>query len=113
MRDHPQPLRVDAELGERVPAALAVHDDPVEAREEPAPEVGAVRGAAGEEVVRREDRGQVRAEEERVELGRGQPLDVEDVRVEAAERGEAERMLRDLERQAQRASGRRRATRAG
>ena len=82
-------------------AALAVHDDPVEAREEPAPEIGAVRGAAGEKVVRREDRGQVRAEEVRVELGRGQPLDVQHVRAEAAERGEPERMLRDLERQAQ------------
>ena len=101
MGDDPEPLRVDAELGERLPAALAVDDDPVEAREEPAPELGAVRRAAGEEVVRGEDRGQVRAEEERVELRRGQPLDVEDVGVEAAERGEPERMLGDLERQAQ------------
>ena len=46
--------------------------------------------------------GQMRAEEERVELGRRQPLHVEHVRLDAAERGEPERMLRDLQRQAQR-----------
>jgi len=54
--------------------------------------------------VRGEDRRQVRAKEERVELGCGQPLDVEDVRVEAAQGSEPERVLRGLERQAQRRS---------
>ena len=37
----------------------------------------------------------------RVELRRGQPLHVEDVRVEPVERAQAERMLRRLERQPQ------------
>ena len=99
--DDPELLAIDAELGEGVGAALAVDDDPVEAGEEPPPQVGAVRGTAREKVVRREDRGQMRAEEEGVELGRGEPLHVEDVGVEAAERGEPERMLRGLERQPQ------------
>ncbi len=101
MGDHPEVLLGDADLGERVPAALAVDDDPVEAGEQPAPERRFVRGAARQEVVRRKNRGQMRAEEERVELGRGEPLHVEDVRLETAERGEAERMLHDLDRQAQ------------
>ncbi len=102
MRDDAQLLRLDPDLGERVPAALAVHDDPVEAREEATPEVGAVRGAARQQVVRREDRRQVRTEEERVELRRRQPLHVEHVGLDAAQRGQPERMLRDLDRKAQR-----------
>jgi hypothetical protein len=102
MRDHPQPFSLDAEPGEGFPAVLAVHDDPVEAREEPAPQVGAVRRAAGEQVVRREDGRQVGAKEERVELRHGEPLHVEDVRLEAAERGQPQRMLRHLDRQAER-----------
>jgi endonuclease/exonuclease/phosphatase family metal-dependent hydrolase len=102
--DDAEPLFLDAEPGERLPAVLAVDDDPVEAREEPAPEVGAMRGTAGKQIVSREDGGQVRSEEEGIELGRRQPLDVEDVRAETAERGEAERVLSDLERQAQRRS---------
>jgi len=105
MGDDSQPFAVYAELGERVPAALAVHDDPVEAREEPAPQAGAVRGAPREQVVCGENGRQVWAEEERVELGDGEPLNVEDVRVqaalEAAQRGKPERMLDNLERQAQ------------
>ena len=101
MGDHPQPLPVDAELGERVGAALAVDDDPVEAVEDAAPEIRAVSGAAREKVVRREDRRQMRPEEIRVELRRGHPLDMEHVRADAAEGGEAERMLRHLDRQPQ------------
>jgi len=46
--DDPESFRLDVEAGERLPAVLAVNDDPVEARVEPAPEVGAVRGAAGQ-----------------------------------------------------------------
>ena len=101
MRDDPKSFRLDAELGERLPATLAVHDDPVEPREEPAPQVGAVRGAAGQEVVRRENRRQMRTEEKRVELGCGQPLEVQYIRLQAAERREPERMLDNLDRQAQ------------
>jgi endonuclease/exonuclease/phosphatase family metal-dependent hydrolase len=100
--DDAKPLSVHAQLGKRLAAALAVHDDPVEAREEPAPQLGAVRRAARKQVVGREDGGQVRPKEVRVELWRGQPLEVEDVRAEQAKRGEPERMLRDLERQTQR-----------
>ncbi len=106
MGDDPQLLRLDAELGQRVAAALAVHDDPVEAREEAAPEVGAVRGAAGEEIVRREHGRQVRPEQERVELRRGEPLHVEDVGLDAAQRCQPERVLRDLDGKAQAPSGR-------
>jgi Endonuclease/Exonuclease/phosphatase family len=102
--DDLEPLPLDAEPGERLPAVLAVHDDTVEARKEPAPEVDAMRGSAGKQVVGRENGGQVRSEEEGIELRRRQPLDVEDVRAETAERGEPERVLGDLERQAQRRS---------
>ncbi len=76
-------------------------DDPVEAVEDAAPEIRAVGGAAGEKVVRREHRRQMRAEEIRVELRRGHPLDMEHVGADAAEGGEAERMLRHLDRQPQ------------
>ena len=71
MGDDLQPLGLDTQLRERLAAALAVHDDPVEAREEAAPEVGAVRGAAGEQIVRGEYGRQVRTEEHRVQLWRG------------------------------------------
>jgi endonuclease/exonuclease/phosphatase family metal-dependent hydrolase len=104
MGNDPEPLAVDADRGERVGAALAVDDDPVEPREEAAPEAGAVCSAAGEKIVRREDRRQVRPKEERVELGRRHPLDMQHVGTEPAQRRETERMLRDLEGQAQRRS---------
>jgi L-cysteine/cystine lyase len=99
--DDAQPLAGDAEPGERFPAVLAVHHDAVEAAEEPPPELRPVRGAAREQVMRGEDRRQVRPEEQSVELGRRKPLDVQDVRLDAAERAEPERMLRDLEREPQ------------
>ncbi len=100
--DHPQPLPVDAELGECLGTALAVDDDPIEAVEDAAPEIRAVSGTAREKVVRREDRRQMRPEEIRVQLRRGHPLDMEHVGTDASERGEAERMLRHLDRQPQR-----------
>ena len=89
------------EAGEHVAATLAVHDDPLEPREELAPELGAVCRAAGEKVVSGEDRRQMGAEEKRVELGRGEPLHVEHVRVHAPQSREPERVLGGLERQAQ------------
>jgi len=95
--DDPEPFGIDAELGERLPAVLAVHDDPVEARKEPAPQVGAVRGAAGQQVVGGEDRRQMGSEEERVEFWSRQPLEVQNIRLQPAERGESERMLRNLD----------------
>jgi endonuclease/exonuclease/phosphatase family metal-dependent hydrolase len=94
-------LGIDSQLGERVAAVLAVDDDPVEALEEPEPQVGLVGGAAGEKVVRREDGGQVRVKEERVELRDRQPLHMEDVSLQAAKGGEPDRVLGHLERQAQ------------
>ena len=39
MGDHPQSAGVDAEVGQRLAAALAVHDDAVEAAEQAAPEL--------------------------------------------------------------------------
>src|SRR4029077_9278653 len=90
-----------SQLGERVAALLAMDDDPVEALEEPEPQVGLVGGAAGEKVVRREDGGQVRVKEERVELRDRQPLHVEEVGLQAATGGDTDRALGHPERQAQ------------
>src|SRR5205823_2063706 len=58
----------DAERGEQLTPALAVHDDAVETSEETSPEVLLVRRAARQEVMRREDRRNVGAEEPSVEL---------------------------------------------
>jgi len=57
VRNHP---RVDPELQERLPAALAVHDDAVEAGEQLSPERLLPRGPARHEVVGRENRRQAR-----------------------------------------------------
>jgi len=101
-----EPFPLDTEAGKRVPTVLGVHDDPVEACEEPPPEPRPPRRPAGEKVVRREDRRQAGVKEDRVELRCGQPLHVEDVRLGAAlevvERGEPEGMLRHLDRHSQR-----------
>jgi len=100
--DDAELVPVDSQVGERVAAVLAVHDDPVEAPEDAAPQLRAMRGAAGEKIVGREDRREMRTEEVRVQLRGWEPLHVEDVRVNAAQRSEPERVLRDLDRQAQR-----------
>jgi len=92
--------RVDAERREGLAAALAVHDDRVEAAQERAPERLLAGRPARQEIVRGEDRRRVWAEEHAVELG-DEPLHVQDVRASRPQRGEAERMLRDLERQPQ------------
>lgn len=101
MRDDAELLLGDADLGERRAAVLAVDDDPVEAGEELQPERGLVRCAPRQEVVRGEHRREMRVEEAHVELGRGEPLHVQDIRVEPVKPGEPERMLRRLERNPQ------------
>ena len=75
--------RVDAELGQRLAAALGVHDHPVEALEQPPPEVALARRAARQQVVRGEDRGRP---EPQVHIGLRQrePLHVHDVGVRRA-----------------------------
>ena len=78
-------VRDDAEaggvgqLGQLVSPALAVDDDPVEAAEEPSPEVALRGSTAWQEVVRGEDERRALAEQPVVELRRGKPLDVGDV----------------------------------
>jgi hypothetical protein len=95
-------MRDDAEsplarqLGQLVPAALAVDDDPLEPAEEPAPEVAFLRGAPREQVVRREDEGLTETEDPIVDLRRGEPLEVSDVSVPAAQPGEPDRVLEQL-----------------
>ena len=87
-------------LCECLASALAVHDDAVEAGEEAAPQVLLACGAPRQEVVRGEDGRRVRPEEAQVELG-DEPLQVQHVGTLRAQRREPERMLGDLERQAQ------------
>ncbi len=91
---------VDVELGERLPAALAVHDDTIEAREEVAPQVLLLRRASRQKVVCSEDRRHARPQEPRVEL-RHEPLHVHDVRTAAIQGSDAEGMLDDLQGQPQ------------
>src|SRR5439155_25867744 len=55
VRDHAQPL-LRHDLRKRLAAALTVHDDPVEAGEQPVPELPLRGGAPRQQVVRREDR---------------------------------------------------------
>ena len=100
VRDHAQPRRVD-ELGELVSAALAVHDDALEAAEEPPPELALRRRAPRKHVVRREDERPARAEQPVVELGRGQPLEMDDVGVAARQPRKPDRMLEQLHRDPQ------------
>ena len=77
MRDD---VRVDAELGEREPAALAVDDHPVETPKKLPPQIALVSGASREQVVRREHGGRPRTEHDAVELWRCKPLHVQHVR---------------------------------
>ena len=88
-----KPGGIDAERGERLTAVLAVHDDTVEARKQPAPQLGLARRPPRQQVVRREHRRDARPEEVHVELRRRQPLEVEHVRRPAQQRSQPERVL--------------------
>ena len=79
MGDDAELVLGDPEPDERLAAALAVHDDAVEAAEEAAPQGFLLRRAPRQQVVCGEDERSIVAEEPRVELGRGEPLQVHDV----------------------------------
>jgi hypothetical protein len=98
MRDH---SGVDPEPAERVASALAVDDDAVEACEEPAPELLLRRRSAREQIVRGQDERAPARQQALVELGRGEPLEVQDVGAPPRESRHPERVLGRLEREPQ------------
>jgi len=97
VRDH---ARVDPERGQRLAPALAVHDDAVEARVGAAPELRVGR-AARQQVVRGKDERRTLAKQPVVQLRRCEPLDVGDVGAASAQAGKPERMLDELDRNAE------------
>ena len=78
---------------------MRVHDDAVEARQQPAPQVALLGRAARQQVVRREDRRRAEAHE-RVGLRQRQPLDVQHVGAPRRERADDAGVLQRLQRQA-------------
>ena len=101
MRDDAELALGDPERGQRVAAALAVHDDALETVEEAAPERFLLRRAPWQQVVRGEDERSVVPQQPGVELRRRDPLEVEDVRADSGEPHQAERVLEHLQRQPQ------------
>jgi len=90
---------VHAETCECLASALAVYDDAVEALEQPSPKILLPRRAPRQEVVRGEDRRDMRAEQAHVEL-RYEPLEMQHIRALSPQRRKPKRMLGHLERQA-------------
>jgi hypothetical protein len=84
VRDDAELRRVDAERRQRVAPALGVDDDAVEAAEQRAPERRAA-PCAGQQVVGGEDERRRSERRSTVELGHGEPLEVDDVRRPASE----------------------------
>ncbi len=82
-------------------AALAVHDDSVEAAEQAPPEPLAAGRAPRQQVVGGEHGRAARPEEPVVDLRSGQPLDVQHVARDRGEPRHPERMLEHLQRQPQ------------
>jgi hypothetical protein len=101
MRDHAKLGFGDPELGQRVAAAPAVHDDALEAVEEAPPERDLRRRSPWQQVVCGEDERSSVPQQSCVELGRRDPLHVQDVGRDSREPREAERMLEHLQRQPQ------------
>ena len=100
MRDDSEPGGI-GQLGQLVAPSLAVDDDPLEAAEQPPPEVVLCGGAAREQVVRGEDERRTLAKQPVVELRRCEPLDMGDVGAAPAQAGKPERMLDELDRNAE------------
>ena len=94
MRNH---ARVDAEFDQHLAPVLAVHDDAIEAGEQPAPQVALRRRTPRQEIVCGEDRWHARAKEPCVQLGRCEPLHVQDVRAAQQEGGRSGQVLGRLE----------------
>lgn len=88
--------RLDAELPQALPAALGVHDDPVEPTEEAPPQVALPRRPPREQIVCGEH-GRAAEAKPNVQLGECEPLHVEDVGAHAAERGRDPEVLGGLE----------------
>ena len=76
-------------------------DHPREPAEEPPPEVAFVRGSPRQDVVGREDERCVDPKEPVVELGRGQPLKMDDVGLASPQAHEPDGMLDELHRDTQ------------
>ena len=74
--------------------ALAVNDHAVEAGEQVSPQVLLPGGSPRQEIVRREDRRHARTQQDPVELGRRQPLQMQDVRPTKQQRGRAGQVFR-------------------
>ena len=104
MGDDAQLLRAHAVSRQRVAPALGVDDNAVEAVEQPPPEPVPAGRAPWDEVVRGEDERPARPEQEHVELGHGEPLQVEDVGAPGEKPAHPDRVLERLGRAAQPAS---------
>ena len=101
MADHTELLLRHAEALERRATALAVDDDAFEAAEQSAPEVELLRGATRQQIVCGEDERRGVPEQANVDLGRRQPLHMDDVRRRRPQAHQPDRMLDRLQRQPQ------------
>ncbi len=90
--------RLDPELAERLAAALGVHDDAVEVPEQTLPELELVGRAAGQQVVRGEDRRALEVDVD-VDLRHREPLQMQDVGTYPPERARHPDVLGRLQRQ--------------
>ena len=98
MRDDAQPHWVDPQVRQRLAAVLAVHDDAGEPLQQRPPQVALRRRPARKEVVGGEDRRPVHSQHAVVDLGRREPLVVDDLPAPGADTDEADRVLGGLER---------------
>ena len=87
----------DPEVDELAAAALGVHDDALEPPEEGPPHRGLRDRAPRDDIVRREHRRASRPKDPAVELGRPEPLHVDDVGLREPQSCHAERMLERLD----------------
>ena len=90
------------EAGERVPAALGMDDDALEAVEHVPPEASLVGRPPRQQVVRGQDERRALTEQPGVELRHREPLHVDDVGASGGKASETERMLEHLHRKPQR-----------
>ena len=93
----PELCRRNAERLQRAAAALAMRDDPTEASEESLPRPGLGGGSAWQEVMGGEDERSACAQQPRIDLRRGDPLEVNDVTARACETRQREGVLDRLD----------------
>ena len=101
MGDHAQLLRRDAELRQRVAAALGVDDDPLEAGEEPPPELRFAAVRRGSRSCAVSTSGARWRSSHASSSGQREPLQVDDVGRRRRQPGQPERMLQRLQREPQ------------